>query len=133
MSKTVIHNLGCLRAAAAERPIDMKALRRRVATKSGREAHQEQMRSQTVVIPGPFPFSVTFSIETGHRCGSARHMSMSVRRRNRAPSPEAAWIVAEHLGFRGGINECLTDIEDRGDGEKAYSLIQPVPADQHLM
>jgi hypothetical protein len=65
-----------------------------------KERHSKQMTKQSVMVP--VDFVVTFSIETHHPSGTARHMSMSVPERDRRPSPEAVWMVAQELGFEGG-------------------------------
>jgi hypothetical protein len=95
ISQTVVADLKRLREAVAKKPIDMLRLSCRLATRAGKLAHRDQMRSQTVVIPGPYPFNVSLSIETGHPGGSARHMTMSIARPGRVPSPAAAWTPAQ--------------------------------------
>ena len=69
----VRHELHKLREAAARNPIDMPYRVARLNTPRGRRLHWAQMEAQTVEIPGPWPFFVTFSIETGHQIGVCRH------------------------------------------------------------
>jgi hypothetical protein len=126
ISQSVTASLRQLRETAATKPVEMLTLSRRLATAKGKKAHVEQMKAQTVEITGPWPFLVTFSIETGHPCGLARHMSMSIRRRGRVPSPEAVWMVAEILGFAGGIDACRSWPEDLAGHGVAINLLQPV-------
>lgn len=93
--------LAALRERAASRPVDMPRLMEAIKTTDGKAAHSAQMRLQSVPIP--LDFLVTFSIETGHPIGTCRHMSMSTGKRGRVPSPPAVWMVAETLGFVGGL------------------------------
>ena len=53
-------------------------------------------------------------------------MSMSSRRRGRAPTPEAVWMICEELGFVGSIQQCRVWLEDMQDGDKAVNVAQPV-------
>jgi hypothetical protein len=84
------------------------------------------MNAQTVVIPGPWQFFVVFTIETGHPAGTCRHMSLSIRRKDRVPSPAAVWMVAEELGFSGGLLACSAWLERLSDGGIAINVAQPL-------
>jgi hypothetical protein len=117
-----------LRDLAASRPIDMRNIVHRLSTAGGKIKHMQRMTEQTIEIPGPWPFLVTFSIEINHPCGTARHLSMSVRRENRVPSPDAIWIIAKELGFVGehpmmGCQIWLEDLQGHG---KAVNVVQPI-------
>ncbi len=116
--------LADLRRRAAAAPVHVPDLLERLKTPIGERAHRKQMTAQTVEIP--ISFLVTFSIETGHPAGTCRHMSMSVGREGRVPHPEAVWMIAEELGFAGGLAACKTWREDlRGHGV-AINVIQPL-------
>lgn len=111
-----------LRERAAASPVNMPDLMARIETPDGKAAHMRQMSAQTVCLP--VAYAVTFSIETGHPIGVVRHMSMSVNRR--LPRPEAAWMVAQELGFWGSIKDCTVWREKlQGHGE-AVNLVQPI-------
>jgi len=94
--------LASLRDAAARVPVDIRTLLARVAIPEGKEAHVAHMTAQTIELP--VGYLVTFSIETGHPCGVARHLSMSTRAEGKGPLPEAVWMVAQELGFAGGLD-----------------------------
>lgn len=96
--------LAALRDLAAKHPVDMPSLMQRLASPEGKRAHMDQMNSQSIELP--FGFLVTFSIETGHPIGAARHMSMSSPVPTRTPTPEAIWMVAQELGFVGSLKQC---------------------------
>jgi hypothetical protein len=90
-----------LRERAEANPVDIASLRASIQTPAGKKAHMERMRAQTMAIPTSF--TVTFSVEHGHPGGLARHMSMSCRREGRIPHPAGVWMVAQLLGFVGGL------------------------------
>ena len=115
-----------LRDAAARRPVDVAALMRLIDTPRGKRMHMAQMTAQTVTIPGPFVFAVTFSIETGHPAGVCRHLSMSIDREDRVPSPQAVWMVATELGFAGGMEACRVWPEQLEGHGIAVNLVQPL-------
>lgn len=119
-------NLAKLREAAAAKPVDMPKLREALKTPAGVRRYREAMTKQTVIIPGPWPFYVTFSIETGHPAGTCRHMSMSIMRKDRVPHPVGAWVVAGELGFAGGYDACGVWTEDLLDGGVAINVVQPL-------
>ena len=117
--------LAALRERAAERPVDMRRLMEVIETPEGKAAYMRQMTAQSVRIP--LAFMVTFSIETGHPVGTCRHMSMSVGKTGRVPSPEAVIMVAEALGFVGGLEACCgVWIEKLAEHGQAVNLVQPV-------
>ena len=115
-----------LREAAAADPLDMHKVTRMLESSAGRRAPRDRMNGQTVTIPGPWVFFVTYSVEVGHGCGPCRHMSMSIRRDGRVPHPEAIWMVAERMGFSGGLDACMTWPEKLSDGGVAVNVIQPL-------
>ena len=126
LSAEVYSAFEALRQKAARKPVDMPSLMRAIKTQQGERRHRKQMQAQTVPIPGPWPFFVTFSIETGHPAGTCRHMSMSVKRDGRVPHPAALWMVAEAFGFSGGLESCTVWPEKLSDGGAAINLVQPV-------
>jgi len=114
-----------LRERAARAPVDITTLKDRLATVDGKLAHVDHMSAQTVEIPADY--LVTFSIETGHPGGAARHLSMSVNARGRVPIPEALWMVAEELGFLGGLEDCTIwpeRLRRGGDNDLAINVVQ---------
>lgn len=115
-----------LREAAGLAPVDVVDLLERIKTARGDRSHRRRMTRQTVRIPGPWPFFVTFSVETGHPAGTCRHMSMSVRREDRVPNAQALWMIAEMLGFSGGLEACRIWPEALSDGGTAMNVVQPV-------
>jgi hypothetical protein len=117
--------LAQLRELAACHPVDMTTLAARVRTNRGKRIHMRQMSKQTVYLPTAY--AVTFSIETGHPGGTIRHMSMSVHREGRVPNRHAVWMVAEELGFVGGLEACaaIWPEELAGHG-KAINVVQSV-------
>jgi hypothetical protein len=126
MTAEVRVKLARLRAFAATRPVDVLELAEAIKSAQGDRAYRKAMTAQTVVIPGPWPFYVTFSIETGQPCGTCRHMSMSIRREDRVPHPAAVAIVAVELGFAGGIEDCAIWMENLSDGGVAINVAQPI-------
>lgn len=120
-----LEEFAVLRELAAERPVDARTLMERIAIQ-GDAAHRAQMAAQTVRIPRPFPFWVTFSIEVGHPVGTCRHLSISVERARRGPHPAAVWTVAEYFGFTGSLDACRCWLEPLSDGRVAVNVVQPV-------
>ncbi len=119
--------LADLRARAMASPLDVLQIMRDVKTPAGKAHHLAKMEKQTVRIDGPWPFFVTFSVETGHRAGTCRHMSMSVFRKGRVPSPEAVWMVAAEMGFVGSLEACDgVWTENLSDGGVAVNIVQAV-------
>jgi hypothetical protein len=122
---TELAALAALRERAAARPVDMRRLIRVIKTRRGKGDHCAQMNAQTVYLP--LGFSVTFSIETGHPIGSCRHMSMSSGKPGRVPSPEAVMMVAEPLGFVGGLDACCgVWVETLVPQGRAVNIVQPL-------
>lgn len=122
----IVAALHKLRDAAARKPTDMQEVMRLLKTPRGKRLHMAQMTAQTISIPGPWTFFVTFSIENGHPVGTCRHMSMSIKREGRVPHPIGVWMVAEELGFSGGLEACAVWPEDLSDGGRAVNVVQPI-------
>jgi hypothetical protein len=47
-------------------------------------------------------------------------------RHKRIPHPIGVWMVAEDLGFSGGLEACQIWIEDLSDGGKAFNVVQSI-------
>jgi hypothetical protein len=124
----VVASLHRLRDFAASRPVDITWLAEKIKDPEIKRAHLKRMAARTIRIDGPFPFFVTFSIQTGHPAGTCRHMSMSIKREGRAPSHAAVWMVAEELGFAGGLTACQCWMEELNDGFgwSAVNVAQPI-------
>jgi hypothetical protein len=110
---------------AQANPVDVAGLLERIKEPENKRHHMAQMTRQTVDIP--LAFRVTFSIETGHPCGRCRHMSMSVQRLGRVPHPAAVWMIAQELGFWGGLDQCAAVWYEEllGHG-RALNVVQPL-------
>jgi hypothetical protein len=109
---------------AAENPVDVRQLMAAIDQPGVKAAHMRNMSAQTIPIPSNF--LVTFSIESGHPAGTCRHMSMSVGRAGRAPSPHAVWMVAEAFGFVGGLDNCAVWKEELKGHDFAINVLQPL-------
>ncbi len=116
--------LRALRELAAAEPIDMLPVLVQIKTPDGLKRHLARMERFTIDLPAAF--AVTFSIELNHPAGTMRHMSMSSARYGKLPHPVGLWMVAEELGFAGGLESCTLWKEDIGDGYKAINVVQPV-------
>ena len=116
--------LAALRERAAEHPVDMPRLVEAIKNPDGKAAHMRQMTRQSVRLP--VDFMVTFSIETSHPIGTCRHMSMSSGKPGRLPTSEAVIMVAEALGFVGGLGTCTHWIEDLEGHGRAVNIVQPL-------
>jgi hypothetical protein len=119
--------LAQLRELGDANPVDMLPLLERLKTPEGKAAHMRQMTAQTIPIPAAF--LVTYSLELRHPAGTCRHLSVSVERPRRVPSPEAVWMLAVELGFTGTFESCYAYPEDlqRGAGRAiAVNIIQPI-------
>lgn len=121
----VRERLRALCVLAQAHPVDMLSLIERLGTEAGKVEHMGAMTAQTVEIP--VGFWVTFSIEHNHPCGSARHMSVSVGRADRAPNPHAVWMVAQELGFWGTLEDTTVWPEPLlGHRSVAINVVQPM-------
>ncbi len=115
--------LASLRAKALADPSELSVILAQIKTKEGLVVHMARMRDFTVKLP--YGFLVTFSIETGWSFGTARHMSMSSRRRGAVPNVPAIELVMKELGFIGGVKACASWKEDIGYGQFAINIVQP--------
>jgi hypothetical protein len=116
--------LTALRGLASANPVDMRVLPKALRTPEGKAAHMARMTQQCVTIP--LDFLVTFSIETGHPMGACRHMSISVGKAGRVPNEHAVWLVAEALGFTGGLDTCMHWLETLQGHGQAVNVVQSV-------
>lgn len=115
--------LRALRDKAALSPVDIHRVMEATKTDAGLKRFRAWMDDYS--IPLPTSYYVTFTIETGHPVGTCRHMSMSSMRHGRVPTPEAAWMVAEELGFVVGFSACKVWKEAFSNGA-AINIIQPI-------
>jgi hypothetical protein len=127
ITSEVVAALAILRELAAIRPVNVLDLMDRIKTRRGAAEHRAQMERQTYDIEtGPYPFRVTFSMETGHPGGNARHLSISIRRDNRVPSPEAVIEIATIMGFEGELTDWAVYPEALRGGGAATNVVQPI-------
>jgi hypothetical protein len=113
-----------LRDRAAAAPVNMRGLGERLSTAEGKAAHVAQMTAQSIELP--VGVLVCFSIETGHPCGTARHMSMSVK--GKLPPIPVAWMIAAELGFGGAedFSACTVWRENLAGHGEAINAVQPL-------
>lgn len=122
-----------LRQRAAAKPVDMPGLRQRLANQAGKDKHRRQMTAQTIALP--VGWLCTFSVETGHPCGVARHLSVSLSGLppDKAPHPAMIVEIAREFGFTGGLSDwaCWPEVLE-GHGSEGYgtavNVVQPVEA-----
>lgn len=117
-------SIAALRELASGNPVDINWLKIWIGDPDIKAAHLAQMTAQTIQIPADF--MVTFSVETGHPAGVCRHMSMSVGKAGRVPSPQGVWMVAEEFGFVGSLEECTVWKEDLNGHGIAINVVQPL-------
>jgi hypothetical protein len=114
-----------LRERAAAKPVNMERLVKRLKRPLIKAAHMRQMTEQTIAIP--MGYAATYSIETGHPIGAARHLSVSIDDPKAMPHPAAVAMIAEAFGFEGGLERCHVWIESlKGHGSDAVNLVQPL-------
>ncbi len=109
---------------AQRQAVNMIGMADRLERPLAKELHIDQMTAQTMFIP--FAFLVTFSIETGHPCGTCRHLSMSSQREGRIPNEHALKMVAQEFGFWGTLQDCMIWKEELLGHGLAINLIQPL-------
>jgi hypothetical protein len=126
ITPSVRAKLNALRDEAARWPVDVVELLKRIDNPRDKTLHTRQMDRQTVVIPGPWVFVVTFSIEIGQPCGTCRHVSISIDRPGRVPSLEAVWMIATELGFVGDLDACAVWPEKLSGDAVAVNVVQPL-------
>jgi hypothetical protein len=124
----VLERLKNLSVLAFQHPVDIQVLMVSISDAEKKKLHLEQMNKQTIKIPGIWNFYVTLSIETNQPCGTCRHMSMSIARDGRVPSPEAVWMIAAELGFTGDSIQQADSVyvEDLSDGGRAVNILQRI-------
>ena len=128
----VVASFESLRAAGEANVLNIHEIKKQRSTEVGRMRHMAQMTAQTVKIPGHYDFYVTFSVESGHPGGNVRHMSMSVARDGRVPSPSAVSLVSKFFGFEGELSACdamwIENLSDGGEAVNIIQLIKQVPS-----
>jgi hypothetical protein len=115
-----------LRRRASAHPIDISALAATLAWPEGRARHLAAIAAQTVVVPNGY--LVTLTIETGHTVGPCRHLAVGIGAPDALPSPAAVWLIAEELGFQGGIGGCGVWIETKSPRGAVTNIVQPIRA-----
>lgn len=118
------NKLAVLRAYADENPMNVQLILQLTRSETGRRMHLKRMERFSVTIPAAFV--VTYSIELGHPPGACRHLSVSICRPGRVPTPEAVWMLASELGFVHGLEHCAVWEEPIGEGDIAINVAQPV-------
>jgi hypothetical protein len=113
-----------LRIRAAKHPVDIAGLSARLADAVGMMAHKATITSQTLELP--VGYLVSFTVETGHPVGTCRHMTLSVMSEDAVPTLEAVGMVAEQLGFVGGVSCCVVWLEKLQGHGLGVSVVQPV-------
>lgn len=114
-----------LRTRAEANVLDVHEIIRKMETDEGRAEHKAMMTEQTVTIKGLTDFYVTYNVESGHKAGTVRHISMSISPGNTLPPTGTALFVSGYLGFVGNL--CDADsiyVEDLSDGGRAINIIQ---------
>lgn len=125
--------IATLRELAVANPVHMPGLTARLAIEAAKDAHRRQMTAQTITLPPGW--LCTFSIETGHPCGVARHLSISRSgvRPGMAPHPAMVAEIAREFGFTGTLSDwiCWPEVLE-GHGSEGYgtavNVVQPVEA-----
>jgi hypothetical protein len=118
-----------LREHACTKPFDAREVVEQTKQPSGLKRHIQRMTKEFSVAL-PQHYKVTYSIETNHPSGTMRHLSVSTQTPGLAPGPAVVWMVAEELGFAGGLDVCGIWIEDIGEHELggrqvAINVVQP--------
>lgn len=118
--------IAALRDKATKEPIDMAAVMPLMQSEEGRRQHIERMQHYTINLP--LAYVVTYTIETGHPCGTCRHLSMSSKRMGKVPTITAVKMVCEAFGFVVGssLDQCTVWLEEIGAGDQAVNVVQPL-------
>lgn len=120
--------LADLRRRALAAPQDARTIRERTKDPAELEKYRDEMNGFTVDFQSyRHRVFVTYSIEFGHPCGGeVQHISISVSQKGKVPTVEAAWEIAEMMGFVGGFEKCAVWPETLADGEIAINIAQPI-------
>lgn len=125
ITKEVDAALHVLKEKAEQNIIDINEIVLLIKTTEGKQQHLNNMTAQTVMIPGPWNFFVTYSVEIGHPCGKCRHLSVSIERAGRVPSVYAVQLISKYLGFVGDLKSAdAVYSEKMSDGGIAINIIQ---------
>lgn len=110
---------------AEANPVEMAGLLEKLKDPAKKKEHMAQMTRQTIQIP--LAYWATYSIEHGHPCGTCRHLSMSVARKDRAPNEVGLWMVAQEFGFWGTMKDCVGVWPEELQGHgMAINIVQPI-------
>ena len=124
IGKKELDELDQLRIRAAKNPIDVVATLAKLNTEEGKAAHKRLVTSQSIELP--VGYLVSFTIETGHPAGTCRHMTLGVMQKDYGPSLDAVRMVAEALGFVGGVSCCAIWLDKTEGHGLGVNLVQPV-------
>lgn len=116
--------IATLRDLASATPVDMRTLTDRLKDPDEKRRHMDQMEAQSIIVPTSY--LITYSVETGHPGGTARHLSMSCTEVDRLPTREAVWLICEAFGFIGELDFCTVWLEELQRGEKRAKAVNVV-------
>jgi len=117
-----------LSARAAASSTDYATMERMAAASAAGRSTGELNRALTVDLP--FGYTVTFTHEE-HKPGvMCRHASIGLRTRpDRGPTPEAAQMILDVLGFRNKIGAMASWLETLKDGTICPNFVEPLDGD----
>lgn len=113
--------------ASAEPPFDPKAVMAMADTEAGVDAIRDYMLTHSLLLP--IGYRVTYSREVQPKApppGLCHHLSISVDRPGKLPSPEAVEMILQEFGM-GTLDEAdAMWVEDIGPGERAVNVVRVV-------
>lgn len=113
--------------ASAEPPFDAKAVIAMTDSQSGVDAIRDYMLTHSLLLP--IGFRATYSREIQPNApppGLCHHLSVSVDRPGKLPSPEAVKMILQEFGM-GALDEAdALWIEEIGPGERAINVVKLV-------
>lgn len=116
---------------AALQPVYMPTLEKRLENPRQRAAHRKLVTDLSIVLATcrPHPLQLCYTIETGHPCGVARHLSVSVVSEERLlPTPFLMETLMPLFGFFGDLSDTTSYVDRLSVGGCALNLLQPVLA-----
>jgi hypothetical protein len=120
-----------LTARAAASPVDYATMKR-IADAAARPESAPGLRAMNRVLTVDIPqgYTVTLTHEE-HRPGVlCRHVSIGLRTRpGRGPTPEAAQMIMDVLGFRNKIGALAMWLETLTDGTTCPNFLEPLDGD----
>lgn len=117
-----------LTARAATSPTDYATMKRMVQASAAGRPTGSLNRALTVELPTAYTVTLTHEEHApGVLC---RHASIGLRtRRGRGPTPEAAQMILDALGFRNKIGRMASWLETLGDGTICPNFLEPLDGD----